>query len=73
MILKDSVKINQFNRKDLAQSSNSDPVPDFEMEIYGAIKKLDVAKRKDLYIESKANGLLQKLKRFNNLKLKLGS
>jgi len=43
------------------------------MEIYGAIKKLQVAKRKDLYIESKANGLLQKLKRFNNLKLKLGS
>ena len=73
LILKDSVSINKFNRKDLAQSSNTDPVPDFEMEIYGAIKKLEVAKRKDLYIESKANGLLYKLKRFNNLKLKLGS
>ncbi len=73
LILKDSVNINQFNKKDLAQKSNSKRVPDFEMEIYGAIKKLQVAKRKDLYIESKANGLLQKLKRFNKLKLKLGS
>ena len=54
-------------------SSNSNPIPDFEMDIYGATKKLEVAKRRDLYIESKANGLLQKLKRFNNLKLKLGS
>ena len=73
LILKDSVNINQVNRKDSPKTGNSDPIPDFEMEIYGAIKKLDVAKRKDLYIESKANGLLQKLKRFNNLKLKLGS
>ena len=46
---------------------------DFEMEIYGAIRKLEVAKRNDLYIESRASGLLRKLKRFNNLKLKLGS
>ena len=73
VILKDSVNINQVNRKDLAKSSNSNPIPDFEMDIYGATKKLEVAKRRDLYIESKANGLLQKLKRFNNLKLKLGS
>jgi hypothetical protein len=73
LILKESVNINQINKKDLAKSNNSDPVPDFEIEIYGAIKKLEVAKRKDLYIESKASGLLQKLKRFNNLKLKLGS
>ena len=73
LILKDSVNIDQVNRKDSPKTGNSDPIPDFEMEIYGAIKKLDVAKRKDLYIESKANGLLQKLKRFNNLKLKLGS
>ena len=73
VILKDSVNINQVNRKDFAKSNNSNPVPDFEMEIYGAIKKLEVAKRKDLYLESKANGLLEKLKRFNNLKLYLGS
>ena len=73
LILKDSLNINQVNRRDSAKTSNSDPIPDFEMEIYGAIKKLDMAKRKDLYIESKANGLLQKIKRFNNLKLKLGS
>ena len=73
LILKDSVSIDQVNRKDSPKTGNSDPIPDFEMEIYGAIKKLDVAKRKDLYIESKANGLLQKLKRFNNLKLKVGS
>ena len=73
VILKESVNINQVNRKDIAKSSNSDPDPDFEMEIYGAIRKLELAKRKDLYIESKAKGLLQKLKRFNNLKLKLGS
>ena len=56
MILKDSLNINQINRKDSAKTGNSDPIPDFEMEIYGAIKKLDIAKRKDLYIESKANG-----------------
>ena len=38
LILKDSVNIDQVNRKDSPKTGNSDPIPDFEMEIYGAIK-----------------------------------
>ena len=43
------------------------------MDIYGEVTKLDIKKREDLYLESKAKGLLRKLQRFNNLKQKLGS
>ncbi len=73
VIIKESVSVNQLNRKETGQSSSAAIVPDFEIDIYGKIKKLDMKKREDLYLESKANGLLRKLERFNTLKQKLGS
>ena len=73
VIIKESVNVNQVNRKDLVQSGNVSIVPDFEIDIYGEIQKLDIQKREDLYLKSQANGLLRKLQRFNNLKQKLGS
>ncbi len=73
VIIKSSVNINKLDRLELNQSKESNLIPDLELEIYGRVKKLDVNKREDLYIESKANGLLEKLQRFNYLKQKLGS
>ncbi len=73
VILKDFVSINQVNRNETVQSDKASIVPDFEIDIYGKIKKLDMMKREELYLESKANGLLRKLQRFNTLKQKLGS
>ena len=72
VILKDSVNINQVNRKILL---NQVILIQFLILRWKFMsnKKIRIAKRKDLYIESKANGLLTKIKRFNNLKLKLGS
>ena len=73
VILKDFVSIKQVNRNETVQSGKASIVPDFEIDIYGKIKKLDIIKREELYLESKANGLLRKLQRFNTLKQKLGS
>lgn len=73
VIIKDYVSINQVNRKETVQSGKGNVIPDFEIDIYGKIKKLDMNERENLYLESKANGLLRKLQRFNNLKQKLGS
>ena len=73
VVLKDSVIINQLSRKELANSNNFMPLPDLELEIYGEVKKLNVKLREDLYVESNAQGLLKKLRRFNYLKQKLGS
>lgn len=73
VIIKESVSINQVNRKDFVESGQASKVANFEMDIYGEVTKLDIKKREDLYLESKAKGLLRKLQRFNNLKQKLGS
>tara|TARA_Y100000589_G_C27190111_1_gene644415 strand:- start:1549 stop:2274 length:726 start_codon:yes stop_codon:yes gene_type:complete len=73
VILKDSVKVNQLTRKESIKSNDSFLLPDLELEIYGKVKKINNKKREALYLESNANGLLKKLKRFNYLKQKLGS
>ncbi len=73
IIIKKSLGINQLNRLELAQNSNDKQLADLELKIYGQVKKLDIKKREDLYLESKAKGLLKKLQRFNHLKQKLGS
>ena len=73
VIRKDSVKINQLTRQDSVNSNNSIILPDLELEIYGQVKKINNKKREELYLESKADGLFKKLKRFNHLKQKLGS
>ena len=73
VIIKDSVKINQLTRKESANSNNSSTLPNLELEIYGKVKKLNIKEREALYLESNANGLFKKLKRFNYLKMKLGS
>jgi len=73
VILKDSVIVNKLTRNEISDSKNSFQVPELELEIYGKVKKIDNKKRQALYLESKANGLLKKLQRFNSLKQKLGS
>ena len=73
VIRKDSVKINQLTRQESVNANNSITLPDLELEIYGQVNKINNKKREELYLESKANGLFKKLKRFNNLKHKLGS
>jgi len=73
VILKDSVIVNKLTRNEISDSKNSFQVPELELEIYGKVKKIDNKKRQTLYLESKANGLLKKLQRFNSLKQKLGS
>ena len=73
VIIKDSVRINQLTRQESVNSNNSIKSPDLELEIYGQVKKINNKRREELYLESKAEGLFKKLKRFNYLKQKLGS
>jgi len=73
VIIRDSVRINQLTRQESVNSNNSITSPDLELEIYGQVKKINNKKREELYLESKADGLFKKLKRFNHLKKKLGS
>ncbi len=73
VILKDSVKVNKLTNKESSNSNDSLGLPEFELEIYGQVKKISNKKRQALYLESKAEGLLKKLQRFNSLKQKLGS
>ncbi len=61
IIRKESITIKRISR---AKGSEDSIV---EVEINGAIQKLSLDKRKDLYEESSANGLLEKLLRFNSL------
>jgi len=73
IILKDSVIINQLSRNETVNSDSSLPSPKLDMEIYGQVRKINIKTREKLYLESEADGLLKKLKRFNNLKQKLRS
>ena len=73
VILKDSVIVNKLTRNEISDTKNSLLLPELELEIYGKVKKINNKKRQALYLESKANGLLKKLQRFNSLKQKLGS
>ena len=73
VILKNSVIVNKLTRNEISDSKNSLQLPELELEIYGKVKKINNKKRQALYLESKANGLLKKLQRFNSLKQKLGS
>ena len=73
VIRKDSVRINQLTRQESVNLNSSITSPDLELEIYGQVKKINNKKREELYLESKADGLFKKLKRFNHLKKKLGS
>jgi hypothetical protein len=73
IINKDSVTLNQLSSKDSSQNINSKSETNFDIEIFGQVLKIDNKKRENLYKESEADGLLQKLNRFNNLKLLLKS
>ena len=73
VIIRDSVRINQLTRQESVNSNNSIISPNLELEIYGQVKKINDKRREELYLESKADGLFKKLKRFNYLKQKLGS
>ena len=73
IINKESVTLNKLNSKDSPQNISSTLGTIFDIEIFGKVLKIDNKKREKLYQESKANGLLKKLNRFNNLKLLLNS
>ena len=68
VINKSSVTVNQLNRLE-SNSRNDDKIrTTYDLEIYGQTAKIDLKKRENLYQESRANGLIKKLKRFNDLK-----
>ena len=73
VILKDSTKVDQLNRKELNSSMNKKMKINYEIQIYGQVNKLDVKTREDLYKEAEAEGLLRKLQRLNSLKSLLRS
>ena len=70
---KQSVTVDNIKRFESNIDSNLKTVSNYEIEIYGRIVKLDDSQREDLYYESDASGLFQKLKRFKHLKLLLKS
>tara|TARA_Y100000589_G_scaffold319600_1_gene348350 strand:+ start:85 stop:810 length:726 start_codon:yes stop_codon:yes gene_type:complete len=73
VILKNSTKVDQLNRKDLNSSMKENIEINYEIQVYGQVNKLDKKTREDLYKESKATGLLRKLQRLNYLKSLLSS
>ena len=68
VIKKSTVTINQINRLESNSREGEKINTSYDLEIYGQTAKIDIKKRENLYQESKANGLLIKLKRFNYLK-----
>ena len=68
VVIKESVSVAFLNRVDTSTSATKDKVTTFNIAIYGETKKIDIKNREKLYEEAQANGLLKKLKRFNNLK-----
>jgi len=68
VVIKESVSVAFLNRVDTSISATKDKVTTFNIAIYGETKKIDIKNREKLYEEAQANGLLKKLKRFNNLK-----
>ena len=68
VVIKESVNVAFLNRIDTSISATKDKVTNFNIVIYGETKKIDIKNREKLYEEAQANGLLKKLKRFNNLK-----
>lgn len=68
VVIKESVNVAFLNRIDTSISATKDKVTTFNIVIYGETKKIDIKNREKLYEEAQANGLLKKLKRFNNLK-----
>ena len=68
VVIKESVSVAFLNRVDTSTSATKDKVTTFNIAIYGDAKKIDIKNREKLYEEAQANGLLKKLKRFNNLK-----
>lgn len=68
VVIKESVSVAFLNRVDTSISATKDKVTTFNIAIYGDTKKIDIKNREKLYEEAQANGLLKKLKRFNNLK-----
>ncbi|MAN49265.1 MAG: hypothetical protein CMD04_00385 [Flavobacteriales bacterium] len=71
VINKSSVTINQITRLESNSIQGEKISTIYDLEIYGQTAKIDIEKRKNLYQESRADGLLKKLERFNYLKLLL--
>ena len=68
IVIKESVNVAFLNSREAPGSNNKENEITFNMTIYGETNKIDIKKREKLYQEAQANGLLKKLKRFNNLK-----
>ena len=67
VINKNSVMINQLRRQQKGKTNNESLNFDYELLLYGEVKKLNVNDRQTFYKESRANGLLKKIQRYNNL------
>ena len=69
ILQKSTITVSQINR--VISNNEENNSSKFDLEIYGLTEKIDIKMRENLYLESNANGLLRKLKRFNYLKLLL--
>ena len=67
VINKNSVMINQLRRKQKGRTNNEDLNFDYELLLYGEVKKLNFSDREKLYKDSQAKGLLKKMQRYKNL------
>ena len=73
VVKKNTVMINQLNRKQISKSNDKSIDFEFDLSVYGEVKKLNLRDRENFYKESDANGLLSKFLRFKNLNKLLGS
>ena len=67
VINKNSVMINQLRRKQKGRTNNENLNFDYELLLYGEVKKLNFSDRENLYKDSQAKGLLKKMQRYKNL------
>ena len=67
VINKNSVMINQLRRKQKSRTNNENFNFDYELLLYGEVKKLNFSDRENLYKDSQAKGLLKKMQRYKNL------
>ena len=67
VINKNSVMINQLRRKQKSRTNNENFNFDYELLLYGEVKKLNFSDREKLYKDSQAKGLLKKMQRYKNL------
>tara|TARA_Y100000589_G_C27116427_1_gene614434 strand:+ start:302 stop:1027 length:726 start_codon:yes stop_codon:yes gene_type:complete len=68
VIQRNSVSIDKLLRQESSLDNESSISINYQLAIYGQVEKINIKQRESFYIDSKAEGLLRKLQRFNELK-----